>query len=93
MAAAQFSLELEGGFASPKTNADDEGVSVKSLGISALYNFLIGTGSSFYLKAGGGSTKYGSDCPGTAVPGAPICGSSGALMAGVGLPGRRHARP
>ena len=80
-----FELELEGGFASPKTNADDEGVSVKSLGISALYNFLIGTGSSFYVKAGGGSTKYGSDCPGTAVPGAPICGKSGALMAGVGF--------
>jgi outer membrane protein OmpA-like peptidoglycan-associated protein len=80
-----FELEVEGGFASPKTNAADEGVSVKSLGASGLYNFLIGTQSSFYVKAGAGSTKYGSDCPGTAVPGAPICGSSGALLAGVGF--------
>src|SRR6185437_5738747 len=79
-----FSVELEGGFASPKTQAD-QGVSVKMFGASALYNFLIGASSSFYLKAGAGSTKYGSSCPGTASAGDPICGSSGALLAGAGF--------
>jgi outer membrane protein OmpA-like peptidoglycan-associated protein len=81
-----FSLEVEGGFAKPKSQtADPQGISVKSFGVSALYNFLIGSRSSFYLKAGAGSTKYGSDCPSTTRAGDPICGSSGALLAGLGF--------
>jgi outer membrane protein OmpA-like peptidoglycan-associated protein len=80
-----FSVELEGGFASPKTQTGDEGVSVKTFAGSALYNILVGQASSFYLKAGLGSTKYGSSCPGTASPGDPICGSSGALLGGLGF--------
>ena len=80
-----FSLELEGGFASPKTDTGDEGVSVKTFSGSALYNIMVGNSSSFYLKAGLGSTKYGSSCPSTANPGDPICGSSGALLAGLGF--------
>ena len=80
-----FSLEVEGGVSSPKTKAADRGVSVKTLGASALYNILIGNTSSFYLKAGAGSTKYGSSCPTTASPSDPICGSSGALLGGAGF--------
>ncbi|HET9038622.1 MAG TPA: OmpA family protein [Gemmatimonadales bacterium] len=80
-----FSVEVEGAFASPKTKSTDEGVSVKTFGVSALYNILIGNTSSFYLKAGAGSTKYGSSCPATATRGDPICGSSGALMGGAGF--------
>jgi OmpA-OmpF porin, OOP family len=80
-----FSLEVEGAFASPKTKSGSESVSVKTFDASALYNILIGSGSSFYLKAGAGSTKYGSSCPATASAGDPICGSSGAVLAGVGV--------
>jgi outer membrane protein OmpA-like peptidoglycan-associated protein len=80
-----FSVELDGAFAKPKTQTDDEGVSVKTLAGSALYNVLIGTSSSFYLKAGVASTKYGSSCPGTAVQGAPICGSSTGPLGGLGF--------
>ena len=80
-----FSLEVEGGFASPKTRTSDEGVSVTTFAGSALYNVLIGSSSSFYLKAGAGSTKYGSSCPAVASAGDPICGSSGALLAGAGF--------
>jgi outer membrane protein OmpA-like peptidoglycan-associated protein len=80
-----FSLELEGGITSPKTKARDVGVSVKTFGASALYNILIGSKSSFYLKAGAGTTKYGSSCPAIASPGDPICGSSGALLGGAGF--------
>jgi outer membrane protein OmpA-like peptidoglycan-associated protein len=80
-----FSVELEGGFASPKTQSDNTGVSVKTVAGSALYNVLIGASNSLYLKAGVGSTKYGSSCPGTAVAGAPICGRSTGLVGGLGF--------
>jgi outer membrane protein OmpA-like peptidoglycan-associated protein len=80
-----FSIEVEGGIASPKTQTADQGVSVKTFAGSALYNILVGRASSFYLKAGLGTTKYGGSCPSTASPGAPICGSSGALVAGLGF--------
>jgi outer membrane protein OmpA-like peptidoglycan-associated protein len=80
-----FSLEVEGQFAKAKPKNGNDKISVKGFGVSALYNFLIGARSSFYLKAGGGSTSYGSDCPPISLPGAPICGSSGALQGGVGF--------
>ncbi len=80
-----FSLEVEGQFGSPKTKSTDQKVSVKTFGVSALYNFLIGRSNSFYLKAGVGSTKYGSSCPGTATAGDPICGSSGAFLGAAGF--------
>src|SRR6266542_3366886 len=74
-----FSAEVEGSFASPKTDAADVGVSVKTYTGSLLYNVLLGSASSVYLKLGGGSTKYGSDCPTvTRGPLDPPCGSSGA---------------
>ncbi|MGH7525430.1 MAG: outer membrane beta-barrel protein, partial [Gemmatimonadales bacterium] len=78
-----FSLEVEGSVASPKTQSAKVGVSVKTFSASALYNILVGTSSSIYLKGGFGSTKYGSDCPQTATP--LICGSSGALVGGAGF--------
>jgi outer membrane protein OmpA-like peptidoglycan-associated protein len=80
-----FSLEVEGGFTSPKTQTGSQSVSVKTFGAAALYNILIGSSSSFYLKAGAGTTKYGSSCPAVASVGDPICGSSGALLAGAGF--------
>jgi outer membrane protein OmpA-like peptidoglycan-associated protein len=80
-----FSLELEGAFSSPKTQTGEAvGVSVKTFAASALYNFLIGSASSVYLRLGGGGTKYGGDCP-TSTSSRVICGSSGALLAGVGV--------
>ena len=80
-----FSVELEGGFASPKTQTTDQGVSVKTFSGSALYNILVGTSSSIFLKAGIGSTKYGSSCPSVASPGDPICGSSTGFVGGAGF--------
>jgi outer membrane protein OmpA-like peptidoglycan-associated protein len=80
-----FSVEVEGNFSSPNSKSGDQSVSVKSFGASALYNVLIGANNSFYLKLGGGKTKYGGDCPPVASPDNPICGSSGTLMGGAGF--------
>src|SRR5207247_2608755 len=68
-----------------KTQSNNVGVSVKTFAGSALYNVLIGASNSLYLKAGVGSTKYGSSCPGTAVAGAPMCGSCTGLVGGMGF--------
>lgn len=82
---ANFSLEAEGSVISSKTdNVAETGVSVKTFSVSGLYNIPLGASSSFYLKAGGGSTKYGGDCPTVSTALDPPCGSSGALVAGVG---------
>lgn len=86
---ANFSLEVAGSFAKPKTtitdllgNATSVSVKARTFSASLLYNILIGTRNSFYLKAGAGSTKYGSDCPaGTRT----ICGSGSSLIGGAGL--------
>jgi OmpA-OmpF porin, OOP family len=80
-----FSVELEGAVASPKPETGTKGVSVKTFSFSALYNILVGSNNSFYVKAGAGSTKYGSSCPPVASATDPICGSSGALLAGAGF--------
>jgi outer membrane protein OmpA-like peptidoglycan-associated protein len=82
---ANFSVEVEGSITSPKTKSTDIGVSVKSISASALYNILVGSTSSFYLKAGVGSTKYGGDCPPVSNANDPPCGSSGALLGGAGF--------
>lgn len=83
---ANFSIELAGTFAKPKTSATllrpAVGVNVRSFSASVLYNILIGTKNSFYLKAGGGSTKYGSNCPDTPTT---LCASSGLLLGGAGF--------
>ena len=80
-----FSLELEGGVSSPTAKTGSKSVSVKTFGLSALYNILVGSRNSFYLKAGAGSTKYGGSCPSAASATDPICGGSGALLAGAGF--------
>jgi outer membrane protein OmpA-like peptidoglycan-associated protein len=80
-----FSVEAQGDFGSAKSKTRDVKVGVKTFSLSALYNFLIGANNSAYLKLGGGTTKYGSDCPGVASANDPICGRSGALLAGGGF--------
>ncbi|MEO6055254.1 MAG: OmpA family protein [Gemmatimonadales bacterium] len=81
-----FSLEAEGMFASPTPDGSSSSVSVRNVGVSALYNFLIGASSSVFLKAGLGTTKYGSACPTNSTgAGNLACGSSGALLAGAGF--------
>jgi OmpA-OmpF porin, OOP family len=76
-----FSLEGEGMFSSPKDTAGVNSVSVRTLGVSALYNFPVGGSNSAFLKAGIGSTRYG--CPANTTRLA--CGSSTALIGGAGL--------
>jgi OmpA-OmpF porin, OOP family len=78
-----FSLEAEGMFSSPKTSAGDNSLTVRNIGVFGLYNFMVGSSSSAFLKAGIGSTKYGSDCPQNASRLA--CGSSTALLGGAGV--------
>lgn len=85
---ANFSVELAGTFAKPKTTVTDllgdttsVGVNARTFSGSLLYNILIGTRNSFYLKAGAGSTKYGGDCTGVRT----ICGSGGSVLGGLGL--------
>lgn len=84
-----LSIELEASTAGsdapappPATGTVD--VRVTTLSASLLYNFLIGANSSLYLKAGGGTTKYGEDCP-TLISSRVICGRSGAILAGAGV--------
>lgn len=79
-----FSLEAEGSLSSPKPQGADEGVSVKSFAVSGLYNLLLGRTSSAYLKAGVGSTSYGS-CPSVSPADPVICGSSTALLGALGF--------
>jgi outer membrane protein OmpA-like peptidoglycan-associated protein len=82
---ANFSLEGEGSVLSSKADAGGTDVSVKTATLSALYNIPMGAASSFYLKVGGGGTKYGSDCPEPDEPAPPFpCGGSGALVFGAG---------
>lgn len=81
-----LSLEAEGMLASPKADVGDTSVSVRNVAISALYNFLVGSSSSVFLKAGVGSTKYGSNCPPSSTVGGNLaCGSSNALIGGAGF--------
>jgi outer membrane protein OmpA-like peptidoglycan-associated protein/opacity protein-like surface antigen len=80
-----FSVEGEAGFASPKAEAADVSVKVRTVGASALYNVPVGESSSAYVKLGIGSTTYGGDCPAVSTPGSAICGSSGALLLGGGV--------
>jgi outer membrane protein OmpA-like peptidoglycan-associated protein len=83
---ANFSLELAASFAKPKTSPDLLGnrlsVNVRNFYLSALYNILAGTRNSFFLKAGGGTTKYGSNCSG---PSTTLCANSGLILGGAGF--------
>jgi outer membrane protein OmpA-like peptidoglycan-associated protein len=80
-----FSVEAEGALFRPNDATADESVSVRSFAVSALYNLLVGTASSGYVKLGYGSTSYGDTCPPIAPADPIICGSSGGLVAGLGF--------
>jgi outer membrane protein OmpA-like peptidoglycan-associated protein len=82
---ANFGVEGEGWVVGSSADVGGTDVSVKTFSLSALYNFLVGTSNTIYLKAGGGSTKYGSDCPGPSEPAPPFaCGSIGTLVLATG---------
>ncbi len=81
---ANFSVEVEGATSSPKTQSADVGVTVRTLSASGLYNLLLGTASSGYVKLGVGSTSYGT-CPPVSGPDPTVCGSSTGLIAGLGF--------
>src|SRR6476469_3534279 len=81
-----FSLEVQADLSSSKSQSRDESVGVKTFAASALYNILVGSGSWVYLKAGAGTTRYGSSCRvDVATPGESICGRSGAFLGGAGF--------
>jgi outer membrane protein OmpA-like peptidoglycan-associated protein len=82
---AHFSVEGEGSVVGSEAKIGGTSVSVKTFSLSALYNFLLGPRNTLYLKAGGGTTRYGSDCPGPSEP-APdfACGSIGTLVLATG---------
>jgi len=77
----RMTLELEGGVAAPKS-ANGKGVTVTTIEGAALYNVPIGLYSSLYLKGGYGVVGYGS-CPANVAP-STICGSSNAMIGGIG---------
>jgi OOP family OmpA-OmpF porin len=77
----RLSLEGEGSLLKPKTKSASVGVDVKTISGSVLYNFIAGRNNSVYLKAGLGSTTYGSNCP---TPGI-ICGTGTTWLGGAGF--------
>lgn len=78
-------LEVEGTYAQPKTESAGFAVKVKSIAASLLYNIPIGTYSSTFLRGGYASVTYGGSCPAISVPGTGPCGSTGAVVGGLGL--------
>jgi outer membrane protein OmpA-like peptidoglycan-associated protein len=77
----QVTLEGEVSFAVPKSS-NGKTVNVLTLGGAGLYNFSLGLYNSIYLKGGFQSVSYGS-CPDSIAP-STICGSTTALLAGLG---------
>ncbi|HTK42428.1 MAG TPA: thrombospondin type 3 repeat-containing protein [Gemmatimonadales bacterium] len=77
----RLSIEGEGSILKPKTKSGSLGVDVKTISGSLLYNFMVGQNHSVYLKAGIGSTTYGSNCPTVGV----ICGTGTAWLGGGGF--------
>jgi outer membrane protein OmpA-like peptidoglycan-associated protein len=76
-----ISLEVDADFASPKSHQLDEGVSVKTYSVSALYNMPLGAENWAYGKLGVGTTRYGKDpCVGPT-----ICGTVHPWIAGLGV--------
>ena len=81
----KLSIEGEGSLVKPKTNTASIGVDVKTLSLSTLYNIIVGSNNSVYLKAGIGSTTYGGSCPTVAIPGSGPCGTAGTFIGGLGF--------
>jgi outer membrane protein OmpA-like peptidoglycan-associated protein len=90
---ANFSIEAAGRFGKPKTNVpadllgntEKAGISEHTFTLSLLYNILIGDRHSFYLRAGGGSTKYGGSCPPSGRLSQTICGTGGSVVGAAGF--------
>lgn len=80
-----LSVEGEGTVVKPTTNSAGIGVTVKTFDAALLYNVPIGRASFAYLKAGFGTTTYGGNCPAASIPGSGPCGSTGALIGGLGV--------
>jgi outer membrane protein OmpA-like peptidoglycan-associated protein len=76
-----FSVEAEGSTSSPKARTTEEGIKVRSLSASVLYNLLVGSRSWAYAKVGAGTTRYGE----TPCIGPVICGSNNPPHAGLGF--------
>lgn len=81
----KLSIEGEGSLVKPKTNTSSVGVNVTTISLSTLYNVIVGTNNSVYLKAGIGSTTYGGSCPAVAIPGSGPCGSAATIIGGLGF--------
>lgn len=81
----QFGVELEGSYVSPRTESAGVPVDVKGISASLLYNIPLGTYSTAYLRGGYGSFTYGGRCPPISIPGSGPCGSTGAIVGGVGV--------
>lgn len=77
-------IEVEGLTSSPKSAAGST-TSVLSGTASLLYNLRTGESSSFFLKGGLGTTKYGDSCPAVSLPGAGPCGSASDVVLGGGF--------
>lgn len=77
----KVSLEAEGTLLKPKTKSASVGVDVKAISGSVLYNVILGRNNSIYIKAGIGSTTYGSNCPTTGI----ICGTGTTWLGGAGF--------
>ena len=77
----KFSLEVEGGVAVPKADNGSQ-VNVVTFSGAGLYNLPLGLYSTAYFKGGFGSVGFGS-CPDSIAP-STICGSSSAILAGLG---------
>lgn len=83
--AGPLGVEVEGTYANPKTDTPlQKRVKVSTFGGWLLGNFPLGTGASFFLKAGYGSQSYGK-CPAVSIPGSGPCGAAGVLQGGAGL--------
>jgi outer membrane protein OmpA-like peptidoglycan-associated protein len=78
----RMSLEVEGGIVSP-TSSNGVSVTVTTIGGALLYNLPLGLYSSLYLKGGYGKVGYG-NCPDSVAP-STICGSSNAMLGGIGM--------
>jgi outer membrane protein OmpA-like peptidoglycan-associated protein len=82
-----FSVELEGALAGPKTTDTRIDVKIRSLVGSVLYNIPLGNAAWGHLRVGGGRTKFdpGFRCPSSPSVVTTICGSGSTLLAGGGL--------
>lgn len=81
-----LSIEGEALLTSPSTTVNGFGWSARFFSGSLLENISIGSASSFFLRAGYGSSKYDSDrCSGVSFVDIGPCGSTPILIGGLGF--------